>query len=420
MGCLSVALKINLSTSMKIKIYKILFLLFLPLLTLSQEPVKLLTSTTFNNGELIPEAKTASEWEQLSMSNQPVFMKKLVNVTEYYFYNWYAVTDNRGIINEKLMIPNQNEIVIWNAYSPIEIVPVGIVSEQGAFTKVTDQQYFWTITEYNEKGKRESAVSVSISNSTIGETELKQAYKQEGFLVLVVETEKMKATTKSVAQTILNNNKISSQIASQPTTIDKQNVTSNNPTVIASNYKSVKIGNQIWMTENLNVDRFRNGDLIPEAKTAIDWELAGKNNQPAWCYYDNDPANGEKYGKLYNWFAVNDSRGLAPAGWKIPKDSDWSILINYIGGAEVVGEILKASKEWVKGTFNNAFGFSALPAGIRDFDGYFKYVGLNCDFWTSDTNNSDACSYMLDVFEDKIFRLYANKYKGFSVRCIRD
>ncbi len=405
---------------MKNIIYQVLFLLFIPFLSFSQEPAKLLTSTKFSNGEPIPEAKTASEWEQLSMSNQPVFMKKLVNGTEYYFYNWYAVSDIRGIVIENWMIPCQNEIIIWNAYSPIEIVPIGIVSEQGAFTKVTDQQYFWTNSEYPNKSKRESAVSVSISNITIGETELKQAYKQEGFLVLVIESEKMKSITKSVAQSILNNN-ISSPIASQPTKIEKESDTNKRKTkVIDSNNKTVSIGSQIWMPENLNVDRFRNGDLIPEAKTATDWELAGKNNQPAWCYYDNDPANGEKYGKLYNWFAVNDSRGLAPAGWKIPKDYDWSILINFIGGAEVVGEILKASNEWVKGTFNNAFGFSALPAGIRDYDGYFKYVGLNCDFWTSDTNNSDACSYMLDVFEDKIFRLYANKYKGFSVRCIRD
>ena len=82
----------------------------------------------------------------------------------------------------------------------------------------------------------------------------------------------------------------------------------------------ITIGRQVWMTENLNVDKFRNGDPISHAKTDEEWVKAGENGSPAWSHYDNDPANGEKYGKLYNWYAVNDSRGLAPEGWKIPSD----------------------------------------------------------------------------------------------------
>jgi uncharacterized protein (TIGR02145 family) len=403
---------------MKNKIYQILFLLFIPFLSFSQEPAKLLTSTKFNNGEQIPEAKTASEWEQLSMNNQPVFMKKFVQGTEYYFYNWYAVTDNRGIINEKLMIPNQNEIVIWNAYSPIEIVPIGIVSEQGAFTKVTDQQYFWTTTEYNEKGKRESAVSVSISNSTIGETELKQAYKQEGFLVLVVETEKMKATTKSVAQTILNNNKISSPIASQPTKIEKENETNKmKPKVIDSNNKTVSIGSQIWMTENLNVDRFRNGDLIPEAKTVDEWEIAGKNKQPAWCYYDNDPMNGEKYGKLYNWYAVNDSRGLAPIGWNIPSNEDWNILSKSLGGDAKSGTKLKSNNKWYKnGNGTNEINFNAMPSGFRLRFGQFSSELYSTYFWVKNSNEARFLIYS----EGFLYKYQFDYSSGCSVRCIKD
>jgi uncharacterized protein (TIGR02145 family) len=83
-------------------------------------------------------------------------------------------------------------------------------------------------------------------------------------------------------------------------------------------YKTVVIGNQTWMAKNLNVSTFRNGDLIPEAKTLSDWHYAKLNKQPAWCYYDNDPGNGEIYGKLYNWYAVNDSRGLAPPRFSHP------------------------------------------------------------------------------------------------------
>ena len=88
-------------------------------------------------------------------------------------------------------------------------------------------------------------------------------------------------------------------------------------------YKSVKIDNQEWMAENLNIDKFRNGDRIPEVKINEEWEKAGNEKKPAWCFYDNDPANGEKYGKLYNWHAVNDPRGLAPEGWHVPSDEEW-------------------------------------------------------------------------------------------------
>lgn len=98
-----------------------------------------------------------------------------------------------------------------------------------------------------------------------------------------------------------------------------------------TNFNEVAINNQVWMTENLNVDKFRNGDPILHAVTDEEWKKAGENGEPAWCYYDNDPVNGEKYGKLYNWYAVNDPRRLAPEGWKIPSDEDWTTLTDLFG-----------------------------------------------------------------------------------------
>jgi len=95
-------------------------------------------------------------------------------------------------------------------------------------------------------------------------------------------------------------------------------------------YKTVRIGEQVWMAENLNVSKFRNGDLIPEAKTKEEWKAAGENKQPAWCYYDNDKKNGEKYGKLYNWYAINDRRGVIPEGWHLPSDEEISTLKYYL------------------------------------------------------------------------------------------
>ena len=84
-----------------------------------------------------------------------------------------------------------------------------------------------------------------------------------------------------------------------------------------SGVDELTIGSQVWMNKNLDADKFRNGDPIPQAKTLEEWEEFSNKKQPAWSYYENDSVNGEKYGKLYNWYAVNDPRGLAPKGWHV-------------------------------------------------------------------------------------------------------
>src|SRR5688500_248117 len=91
----------------------------------------------------------------------------------------------------------------------------------------------------------------------------------------------------------------------------------------------IKIGGQTWMTSNLDVSTFRNGDSIPEVTSAEAWVKAAKEGKPAWCYYQNDP--GKSYGRLYNWYAVNDSRGLAPVGWHIPTNEEWILLEETVG-----------------------------------------------------------------------------------------
>jgi uncharacterized protein (TIGR02145 family) len=99
-----------------------------------------------------------------------------------------------------------------------------------------------------------------------------------------------------------------------------------------NSYDTVRIGTQMWMAENLNVSRFRNGDEIPMVVTDEDWALASKNKQPAWCYVFNDSSSSVLLGKLYNWYAVNDSRGLAPEGWHVASDTDWTQLTDHLGG----------------------------------------------------------------------------------------
>ena len=113
-----------------------------------------------------------------------------------------------------------------------------------------------------------------------------------------------------------------------------------------SAFEEIKIGKQIWMTKNLNVTRFRNGEQIPLAKSEKEWKKAVLNAKPAMCYYKFDIKSNEKYGILYNWYAVKDEKELAPEGWHIPSDEEWSILIDKCGGEEKGGELIKHTIGW--------------------------------------------------------------------------
>ena len=229
------------------------------------------------------------------------------------------------------------------------------------------------------------------------------------------------------------------------------NNTTNQVTQTGS-FKSVKIGTQTWMAENLNVPTFRNGDLIPEAKTNEEWGKAEKEGKPAWCYYDNDPKNGAKYGKLYNWYAVNDSRGLAPDGWHICTYAEWSTLINHLG--DDAGKKMKSTTGWNNwevdltcsncenwnaeyrkktachvckdtrlngkkahsGNGTNSSGFSGLPGGSRSYNGNF-YDSGNYGHWIMASGQFQGqCLYASGYLD------YSDYYKveGYSVRCLRD
>ncbi len=164
------------------------------------------------------------------------------------------------------------------------------------------------------------------------------------------------------------------------------------------------IGDQEWMISNLDVDTFRNGDPIPHAKTTEEWLQAAGQQQPAWCYLNNDPANSQKYGKLYNWFAVNDPRGLAPEGFHVPTEKEWDRLIGFLQ-AENNGDF----NEW------------NTPGGYRNHDGRFLEPEEKANWWAGDKSMKIlAVNYTFDP-RSKIFKKQASDQPiGFSVRCLRD
>ena len=140
----------------------------------------------------------------------------------------------------------------------------------------------------------------------------------------------------------------------------------------------------------------------------------------AWCYYENKTGKGSTYGKLYNWYAVNDPRGLAPKGYHIPNDAEWTILTTYLGTDAAAK--MKSTTGWNEdGNGTNESGFAGLPGGYRYNDGNFYDVGANGYWWSLSENGSDYAWYR-DLFSNygDVYRGSSYKQKGFSVRCLRD
>jgi uncharacterized protein (TIGR02145 family) len=229
--------------------------------------------------------------------------------------------------------------------------------------------------------------------------------------------------------------------------------------------QDVTIGTQTWTSKNLDVSTFRNGEPIPEAKSREEWQKARENKTAAFCYYDYDSKNGKVYGKLYNWYAVNDSRGLAPKGYHIPSDAEWTILTDKLGGEEIAGEKMKSKTGWkgisnggkkacidcsdwtqsyrdkvachtckdartvkipevIKTGGDNSSGFNGLPGGFCLSNGLF-YDITEDGFWWSSSNSSTYYAWYrgLGYYMTKKDRNDDNlqgKYNGLSVRCLRD
>lgn len=195
--------------------------------------------------------------------------------------------------------------------------------------------------------------------------------------------------------------------------------------MVAGKYSSVRIGTQQWMNRNLDVTHYRNGDKIPHVKSKADWTSLTTG---AWCWYNNDSANGAVYGKLYNWYAVNDPGGLAPVGWHIPTDAEWDTLTAHLGnnaGGKLkdTGTIEAGTGLWYAPNYaaSNKSGFTGLPGGIRSTNGPFERIGAY-GFWWSATQQDLTTAWYRYLYYDvgSVSRYNATIRYGFSVRCIKD
>ncbi len=195
-------------------------------------------------------------------------------------------------------------------------------------------------------------------------------------------------------------------------------------------YALVGIGTQCWFKENLRSDNYRNGDAIPGNLTDGQWTSTGSGAQ---AVYNNDPANLATYGRLYNWYAVNDSRGLCPVGFHVPTDSEWMTLEMALGmtsaqanstgwrGTDQGSKLKASSNDSPPWDGSNASGFSALPGGYRsNFNGYFSNLGNDGSWWSSSPSGSNAWFRYLLSGNSDVYRFSNLVRYGYSVRCVRD
>ena len=201
-------------------------------------------------------------------------------------------------------------------------------------------------------------------------------------------------------------------------------------------YKTVTIGTQTWMAENLNY-----------AYTGVKFSYSGyTSDSTSWCY-DNDPSKCATYGRLYTWAAAMDSagivdpsgagkgcgfdvycdaasvRGVCPSGWHLPSEAEWSDLYQAVGGTSSAGQKLKANTSlWNGKTGTDDYGFSVLPAGYRDYDGGFRLRGDYANFWSSPESEYSSSNAWSQYFNRNVNvgQGYGYKYYGFSVRCLKD
>ena len=198
---------------------------------------------------------------------------------------------------------------------------------------------------------------------------------------------------------------------------------------LVADLSSVNIGTQIWSTKNLDVARYRNGDPIPQVTNPTQWSNLTTG---AWCWYNNDSATyGATYGRLYNWYAVNDPRGLAPQGWRIPNEGDWNRLVKFIDlsadttcqsctQSTTAGAAMK-SPIWRVPGYTNSSGFSGHPGGLRDVIGQPFGIGEIGVWWSiGELDDGRAWTRQLYINNSNLNKINGAKWYGFSVRVLKD
>ena len=301
-----------------------------------------------------------------------------------------------------------------NGNSTTTVVPVAPSNLIGTVVSTTQINLSWTDNSTNETGFKIERKTASGMYAVVGTT------------VTNITTFNDTGLTPSTTYTyrVYSNNVVGNSLASS----NEISFTTSNSSITTvtdvngNTYQLVTICNQTWTKTNLNTSKYRNGDDIPQVTNASTW---ANLETGAWCYYAHTTSNGTTYGKLYNWFAVTDPRGLAPVGYHIPSDTEWTTLTTCLGGETVAGGKMKeiGTTHWTTPNTNatNNSGFTGLPGGYINYNADFKDIGIIGSWWSS---SAALIPYAWPryLFYDSVYvgKGSISKQEGFSVRCVRD
>jgi uncharacterized protein (TIGR02145 family) len=383
-----------------------------------------LRTATFNDGTPIPQVTDNKEWASLVApafcwynNNEKKYEKSLFGA----LYNWYAVNTGK-ICPTGWHVPSDSE---WT----ILLYEVGGMDNAGDALKETGRKH-WRM-QYNKaiNTSNFSATGGGIRNMMDGTFE---EIKSRGYLWSASDfpdyvnyptcINMFSDASNILTPTMDKKFGMSVRCIKDHYIIDYDN----------NKYSTVKIGNQVWMAENLKTTRFNDGTPIPLVTGRTEWDNL---QTPAYCSCDTSLAWGygsalrNAYGALYNWYAVNTGK-LCPTGWHIPEDYEWKTLTGYLGGDSIAGDKLKTTYSWTNiansiPTSTNESGFNALPSGSRNPNGYYNVDIGNTGFWWCSSeyleySAFDALYRSIGYENGSVHNASSNKSSGFSVRCVQD
>jgi uncharacterized protein (TIGR02145 family) len=431
-----------------------------------------LRSDTYRNGDAIPGNLNDAQWTSTSSGAQTVYGEgssvvyagssdEVANLATYgRLYNWYAVNDSRGLCPSGFHVPSDGEwTVLENALGGSSVAgaalkassPVWDGTNSSGFSALPGGYRVYDDVFFNDQG----GIGYWWSSSPLGalawsrylfsglsNVDRDHSGTRFGFSVRCVRDFESNVCLDPDEDGICAENEVSgctdsaaSNFNPAATEVDEsceypgpaQCGGATTVTFDGHTYALVAIGTQCWFAENLRSDNYRNGDAVPGNLTDAQWTstsfgaqtVYGEGSSAVYAGSSDEMANLATYGRLYNWYAVNDSRGLCPSGFHVPSDGEWTVLENALGGSGVAGAALKASSPAWNGT--NSSGFSALPGGFRDYDyGYFYSQGSSGDWWSSSPSGAGAWDRGLNSGFSNVYRYYYDSRLGFSVRCVRD
>ena len=381
---------------------------------------KNLNVTTYRNGDVIPEVQDGTEWTSLTTGAWCHYNNDPANDAIYgKLYNWYAVNDPRGLAPSGFHVPTDaelNAVTDMKDSSGFAGLPGGNRYSNGEFNFIGSYGIWWSSSEYDTTYAWNRRLNYDLDDAYSEAWGKRQGYsvrcvKDEDSVVNPIQAQ-IAAQADAITAQASTIAALQAQIAAMQVQITALLPT---PTIIVT----VTIGEQLWTTKNLNVTTYRNGNIIPEVQDPSAWASLTTG---AWCHYNNDSNNDAIYGKLYNWYAVNDPRGLAPSGYHISTDAEWTTLTTFLGGQRDAAGKMKATTLWNASNqdHTNSSGFTGLPGGFRRNDGTFLDIGNGGYWWSSSAYDTTNIWYRYLDYYDGGAKSYLNKTGGLSVRCLRD